>query len=87
MTLIGTPRAASIVGTIPVGVVLPKEPKVSVCDDAFSSSKDLIPMLERTYIIELTAPGLPIQLNFARSNKTPCRWMPSSSERRSLRPS
>src|SRR3954464_9416023 len=83
MTLIGTPRAASIVGTIPDGVVLPREPKVSGCGDDFSSSRDLMPVLERTYIIELTAPGLPIQLNFVGSNVTPGLFtIPSTNQER-----
>src|SRR5215208_1821441 len=83
MTLIGTPRAASIVGTIPVGVVLPNEPKVRVCGDDFNSSKVLIPVLERTYIIEFTAPGLPIQVNFVGSNVTPGLFtMPSTNHER-----
>src|SRR5215203_832956 len=83
MTLIGTPRAASIVGTMPVGVVLPKEPKVNVCGDDFNSSKLLMPVLERTYIMELTAPGLPIQVNFVGSNVTPGLFtMPSTNQER-----
>src|SRR5256885_14136919 len=83
MTLTGTPRAASMVGTIPVGVVLPREPKVRTCEDDFSSSNDLMPVLERTYIIELTAPGLPIQVNLAGSNVTPGLFtMPSTNQER-----
>src|SRR5215204_1552382 len=83
MTLIGTPRAANIVGTMPVGVVLPREPKVSVCEDDFSSSKDFMPVLERTYIIEFTAPGLPIQVNIVGSNVTPGLFtVPSTNQER-----
>src|SRR3954447_4191951 len=83
MTLTGTPRAASMVGTIPVGVVLPREPKVSGCAEAFNSSKLLMPVLDLTYIIELTAPGLPIQVNLVGSNVTPGLFtMPSTNQER-----
>src|SRR3954453_9458566 len=78
MTFIGTPRAASIVGTIPVGVVLPSEPNVSVRGDDFNSSNVLIPVLPRTNIIEFTAPGLPIQANLVGSNVTPELLTPPS---------
>src|SRR5947208_14107129 len=92
MTLIGTPGAASIVGTMPVGVVEPSEPKVTGARTALRSSNVLMPVEARTYIIELTAPGLPIQVNRVGSNAVP--WLfttPSTNQDRpgtaSVRPS
>jgi hypothetical protein len=56
----GQPSAASSAGTMAVAGVLPKAPKVSCRADDFISSNVLMPVPERTYSTELTAPGLPI---------------------------
>ena len=48
ITLMGSPAAASIVGIIPVGVVLPSEPRVNVRRDDLRSSNFLMPVLDRT---------------------------------------
>ena len=57
--MIGAPWAASMVGIIAVGVVLPSEPKLKVFGCDLRSSNVLMPVLARTHTIEFTAPGLP----------------------------